>query len=377
VNGVNDPPVGLSFDVATDEEVPLEIDMTPYVSDLEGSLNWNSLRVAEQPSHGFVGVNTAARKITYYPQLDFEGTDEFFYSIADTEGQRSVPQRVTITVHNINDAPKAVADTFASVNGGQSWLNVLANDIDVDSNLALATVSLTSPAVHGSAAVLEGRIRYTSDPFFVGMDTLRYNVRDNQGGASNGVQVSIYVADAMHPWRNPVDRYDVNVDGVVSPVDALTVINHLGLDLRTAGGIDARPPFLDIDGDAVVSPLDALLAINQLGDANASSASSPAVEAALSPAPPSVSAIGARPLERQLDTQLQEVASRAARLDAELREFQFMTGLTMRAELATDARSQRRTVWAPAQASETRVSFPIDAIDEVFHSLGGPQDFSA
>ncbi len=55
---------------------------------------------------------------------------------------------------------------------------------------------------------------------------------------------------------------DVNGDGVVSPLDALTVINNLGADADTLLLPILRP--VDISGNYRVDPLDALLVVNEL-----------------------------------------------------------------------------------------------------------------
>ena len=79
----------------------------------------------------------------------------------------------------------------------------------------------------------------------------------------------------LHNWSLP---QDVNHDGRVSPLDALTVINDLlqhGSHAVTSGSATpnvatASPAattnvnYLDVNGDNRVSPLDALLVINQV-----------------------------------------------------------------------------------------------------------------
>lgn len=68
------------------------------------------------------------------------------------------------------------------------------------------------------------------------------------------------------PWTNPRNSLDVNDDTVVSPVDALLIINELN------GSEGARPllqraargPYLDVNGDDHVTPIDALLILNEL-----------------------------------------------------------------------------------------------------------------
>ena len=72
-----------------------------------------------------------------------------------------------------------------------------------------------------------------------------------------------------HPWRNPRNALDVNIDEQVSPLDALQIINVL--NARGASELpvpppshDLPPPLLDVTGDDRVSPLDALQVINYL-----------------------------------------------------------------------------------------------------------------
>jgi Ca2+-binding RTX toxin-like protein/pimeloyl-ACP methyl ester carboxylesterase/uncharacterized protein YegL len=71
-------------------------------------------------------------------------------------------------------------------------------------------------------------------------------------------------------WQNPVDRYDVNDDGLVTPFDALCIIN--ALHRQSMQGAFESKDFLDVTGDQMLSPRDALLVINRLArDAQAES----------------------------------------------------------------------------------------------------------
>jgi hypothetical protein len=59
--------------------------------------------------------------------------------------------------------------------------------------------------------------------------------------------------------------YDVSGDGVISPLDALLVINYLNQPRLSGPSATAQnPPRLDTNGDGRVTPLDALLLINRL-----------------------------------------------------------------------------------------------------------------
>ncbi len=66
--------------------------------------------------------------------------------------------------------------------------------------------------------------------------------------------------------QNPLNAYDVNNDGAVSPLDALLVINTLET------GVSPRDTFTDVNGDTAMSPIDALLVINELVVADAGAA---------------------------------------------------------------------------------------------------------
>ncbi|MCR9293672.1 MAG: dockerin type I domain-containing protein [bacterium] len=90
------------------------------------------------------------------------------------------------------------------------------------------------------------------------------NAQSFTGGVSLGLPSGSY--------QNYVFPEDVNVDGVVAPIDALMVINELNAGaFRTSAsptsGLQAvvgKPKLMDVNGDAVVSPIDALYVINHL-----------------------------------------------------------------------------------------------------------------
>ncbi len=69
-------------------------------------------------------------------------------------------------------------------------------------------------------------------------------------------------------WQNPTNPLDVNSDGLVTPLDALMVINYINL---VGAGVLPQPnegalppPFVDVAGSGEVAPLDVLLVINHL-----------------------------------------------------------------------------------------------------------------
>jgi hypothetical protein len=92
---------------------------------------------------------------------------------------------------------------------------------------------------------------------------------------------AMLAADALSEWQNHALPTDVNADGFVTPIDALRVIN----ELNTAGARDLSAPvesinrtrfmaagepqasFLDVNGDGLLTSIDALTVINKLNAA--------------------------------------------------------------------------------------------------------------
>lgn len=85
----------------------------------------------------------------------------------------------------------------------------------------------------------------------------------------------------VSPWQNPSNRFDVNNDGFVSPIDALLIINDLNVKgSRILTVADVAPPFVDVNGDGNSAPIDVLQVINSIDGARAEGESaqpSPAV----------------------------------------------------------------------------------------------------
>lgn len=67
--------------------------------------------------------------------------------------------------------------------------------------------------------------------------------------------------------HNPLDPMDVDNDGILTPLDALLIINQINSrsNLASTSGFSTAP-FTDVDGDRLVTPTDAILVINVLNE---------------------------------------------------------------------------------------------------------------
>ena len=104
-----------------------------------------------------------------------------------------------------------------------------------------------------------------------GTYTVQIGVQDDDGGQDiQSFQVTVS-APPRGDWQNTQNEFDVNDNDVVSPLDALLIINELSnreFSDPTTGLLPVAPVnvplFLDVNADDFVGPQDALLVINQL-----------------------------------------------------------------------------------------------------------------
>ena len=168
--------------------------------------------------------------------------------------------------------PIATNDAFVTDLSTARTLNVLANDRDSDGRLIPSTLSIVTGPTSGEVQVNAetGRVTYLPDGGFSGLDKFVYQIRDDDTLTSNSATVRVVVIDMEdHPWQNPVNKLDVNVDETVSPIDALQIINALntgqGSELPVPPPANnLPPPLLDVTGDNLLSPRNALWIINFL-----------------------------------------------------------------------------------------------------------------
>ncbi len=191
---VNDAPVCEGVSITTDEDMSGETD--PDCSDVDGDALTYSVTAAADGTSGF-----AAGKITYDPNLNFNGTDAFTYTANDGTVDSNEAD-VDVTINAVNDAPVAVDDENSTDEDTDVETDVIANDTDVDNTNGDLTVDASSiSATNGTAVLLaDGRtIRFTPDADLnddtVGPAgfTVTYEATD---GALNSNQVTLTISVA-------------------------------------------------------------------------------------------------------------------------------------------------------------------------------------
>jgi hypothetical protein len=299
VNPVNDVPTLDQPDNLTIDEDASEqtIDLTGITA---GGGETQPLRVTATSSNTDLiadptVVYTSAEStgsLSFAPLADEHGTSTITVTVEDggldkdlatTEDNATTSETFDVTVNPVNDLPSltAIADlvldedapeqtvdlTGITAGGGESQpLRVTA----ISSNADL----IANPTIAYTSAESIGTLNLTLGLHESGESTVTVTVED--GGLDNDLATSadnlsvstafVVTVHEIYEWHNYDLAEDVNQDGIVTPLDALIVINHLNTHGSTllSEETPTNGPWYDVSKDGWVSPLDAMITINYL-----------------------------------------------------------------------------------------------------------------
>ncbi|WP_339666328.1 gliding motility-associated C-terminal domain-containing protein [Maribacter arcticus] len=233
--------------VTTDEEVPVIIDIYANDTDLPNI----GVLTTTDPLNGTVTIDDGGTPnnplddiVTYTPDLDFNGTDSFDYTICNSYGNCSTAT-VTIAVLPIVDTnDDSIAIDVNEIRAIDTWQ---INDNDLP---AIGTFSVTQPT-NGSVTVDDnGTPNNPSDDIptyfpnnnYIGTDAFDYTVCDAIGNCSTST-----ITILINPLGADMDSDD---DGIVDSFEDLNLDgdNDPSTDPTDSDG-DGFPDYLDIDSD--------------------------------------------------------------------------------------------------------------------------------
>ncbi len=133
----------------------------------------------------FGSVTIVEQKLFYQPDVNFSGLATINYSVSDgNSGTGQANVLVTVIANTVTNTAPTVNDDTASTNDVTTIIiDVLVNDTDIDNDELTLTQAI---AEQGSAVINNNRLIYTPLSGFQGIDTVVYNVSDNNGGESQG-----------------------------------------------------------------------------------------------------------------------------------------------------------------------------------------------
>ena len=206
ITPVNDVPSVYSAELSTSEDQSLFISLALLSEDVDGdSLTWSLVGTA---AHGDADLGSEELGlVTYTPNLNFSGTDNFFFRATDENNAVSATGTVTIDVRASNDAPMAQNGNVSVQEDSQVVIELQAADDDSGDTLTLEIARAPS----FGAVTLDGQLAtYTPTADYAGLDSFEFIARDSAGQPSNTATITVVVNG-------------VNDDPVVSP-DSLAVI---------------------------------------------------------------------------------------------------------------------------------------------------------
>ena len=146
----------------------------------------------------------------------------------------------------------------------------LVDDREVEGNIAVARIVVAGPSESNAAP--NGDFDETAggeSESVVHLETASVSVHDviSDAVSDGGIEASSDDSVGRNLWQNPKNRYDVNDDNQVTPIDVLQIVNHLVADVSSTPlptRTEGSAPYLDVNGDGHATALDALLIINHL-----------------------------------------------------------------------------------------------------------------
>ena len=147
VNPINDAPVAQDYSVGIQEDTPTAIALISANSDIDNAASTLTLQCSE-PTHGDLSMN--ADGVLYTPDANYYGSDSFTYTISDPEGGVSNTATVTITVGNVNDAPRisGLSPTAVMLEDGTSSIPYTILDEDAE-DTHTSSLSIVSESPEG------------------------------------------------------------------------------------------------------------------------------------------------------------------------------------------------------------------------------------
>ncbi|MEL7569227.1 MAG: tandem-95 repeat protein [Eubacteriaceae bacterium] len=158
----------------------------------------------------------------------FGGPVTITVEVSDEQGEK-VTDTFSVTVLAVNDAPIALDDAGIVTNEDESIrIDVLANDSDLIDGDSLTIIDAGTP-LHGTASVVNGKIKYIPSADYNGTDSFTYTISDGNGGTASA---TVYIS-ATDVNDAPVAADDTAQTVEDSSVLIDVLINDNDIDMTT------------------------------------------------------------------------------------------------------------------------------------------------
>lgn len=191
VSGLEDETVVLTNIAANDTDV----DGTVLISTIDLDVLTAGIQTSKTTNHGTYVLNTANGNVTFTPVMNWFGTTNLNYTIADNTGSRSNSGMLTVTLSPVNDAPIITTD-IATGNEDAPFINVsqitnndvdpeaetiVKSTIDIDPSTPGQQTTRTTAAGNWSVNLTDGTVTLIPAANYFGTATIQYTVADING----------------------------------------------------------------------------------------------------------------------------------------------------------------------------------------------------
>uniref|UniRef100_UPI00242D008E tandem-95 repeat protein n=1 Tax=Photobacterium phosphoreum TaxID=659 RepID=UPI00242D008E len=283
---VNDGPIAQDDTYSTDEDKAVLLHLANNDSDVDGTFSITAIGETKLTGeaqeitveNGTVKID-ATGEMTFVPNANVHGKADFTYTITDNDGATATAN-AHVTIADTNDAPEAIADHIETNEDTSIIIDLINNDIDVDSNELTVTrlndidikahQEQTINVEHGQIKIdTHGIMTFVPVHNFSGDVDLTYTVSDGQLSSNSTATI------VVKPIVDPVNvKVTVDLDGGETQSqtegdEAVTVTYPINID-AVLTDTDGSEEITRIDISGI--PKDSVLyddAHNQLGVADA------------------------------------------------------------------------------------------------------------
>ncbi|MDB5119520.1 MAG: hypothetical protein JWN56_738 [Sphingobacteriales bacterium] len=213
-------PVGSPDVLSTPVNTPLTIvSKDNDISKLETTIVLEST-----PLHGTVLVNSD-NTVTYTPNKDFSGKDNYIYHLLNLEGLKSDPILVSISIKPVGTNDKSSTPINTPVQ-----IKVTDNDI---SKIGTTIIKKSNPLYGVVILNPDGTFTYTPKNDFKGKDTFSYSLINADGIESDQITVtidvsSIFIPAGFSPNNDGINDYFILYNTASQTLISLEVYNRWG-----------------------------------------------------------------------------------------------------------------------------------------------------
>ncbi|UCF65721.1 MAG: tandem-95 repeat protein, partial [bacterium] len=206
----NQLPVAVNDTAQVDEDHGILIDVLANDNDPDGTLDATSVMITSDVTHGSSSINPTTGVVSYTPDADYFGTDQFSYTVNDNQGGTSNVAQVSITINSVNDPPVLTGIPDVQFDEDDHYilpLNMYLNDVDHDTT-EVQFSSLVSGA--GSLSSRGGGLAILVDPtdLLVTINPVNHRATFSATSDSSGLFTVVFFAQDD---SNAVDTDTISV----------------------------------------------------------------------------------------------------------------------------------------------------------------------